>query len=363
MLNLFRPPTPQQVAGHFDRHFRKIQARSRSRPLQIRVYSQKLGIDYTFPTGSEGQPYHIASIGKVFTATLVYRLAQRGRLRVTDAVAHYLPPAALERLFVHQHTDYAGQVTLAHLLNHTSGVADYFEGGAPGGRNVLDEALAHPQYRWTPQMLLDFSRDHQTAVGAPGQVFHYSDTGYVLLGLVIEAVTGKSFARNLEDEFFRPLEMRDSYLMFGGEPANTARPEIAEIWFNGVDISHYESLSCDWAGGGIISTTADLLKFSQALRGGRLVSPGVLDIMTACPHRFRPGIYYGSGLMEVRFGEFFFLLRGLPRSTGHIGILATHLFYDPVQEAHIILNFGANTRMEESFRALIEIESVLQRMR
>ena len=59
--------------------------------------------------------------------------------------------------------------------------------------------------------------------------------------------------------------------MFYSEPANTPKKTVEKIWFNKVEISRYESLSCDWSGGGIVSTTADLLKFNQALRGGRLV--------------------------------------------------------------------------------------------
>lgn len=65
---------------------------------------------------------------------------------------------------------------------------------------------------------------------------------------------------------------------------------------------------------------------------------------------------------HLRFREFFFLLGGLPRLKGHIGILATHLFYDPAHEAHIGINFGDNRRMVESFQALIEVENILQRM-
>ncbi|MBL8057078.1 MAG: beta-lactamase family protein [Anaerolineales bacterium] len=362
MPALFKPPTPAQVAAHFDRDFQKSQAAGRG-PAQVRVYSQTLGVDYTFPAGSGGQPYHIASVGKVFTAVLVRRLAERGQLDLAGPAAQYLPADVLERLFVVRGRDYAGQVTLAHLLNHTSGAADYFEGGSADGRTFLAGVLAQPERRWTPRQLLDYTRDHQAAVGAPGQVFNYSDTGYLLLGLVVEAVTGKPFAQNLADEFFRPLAMRDSYLLFGGEPARTPRPALEKIWFNGVEISGYESLSCDWAGGGIVATTDDLLRFSRALRAGQLLRPDSLAAMEACPHKFRPGLYYGSGLMEVRFGEFFFLLGGLPKLKGHIGILATHLFYDAGRDAHIILNFGANTLMEASFRALIEIETALQRLR
>ena len=361
-MNLFKPLTPQQAAGHLDRYFQKIQAKGEPKATQVRIYSQKLGLDYSFPPDSTNRPYHIASIGKVFTAVLVQMLAEKGDLSVKDAIHRYFPPTELERLFVYQNTDYAQQVTIEHLLGHTSGAADYFEGGTTSGKSFMDEVLTNPQVHWTPQKLVDFTREHQTAVGIPGRVFNYSDTGYILLGLIIEKVTGKPFDKNLEERIFQPVEMRDSYLMFYAEPANTPKKAIEKIWFNDLEVSGFESLSCDWAGGGIVTTTADLLKFDQALRGGRLIQSSTLETMDTCPHKFQPGIYYGLGMMEIRFKDFFFLLGRLPKVKGHIGILATHMFYDPSKDVHIILNFGSNTRMVESFKALIEIENLLQRM-
>ncbi len=289
-------------------------------------------------------------------------LAERGAFTTRDPIHPFFSSAELERLFVFQGADYARQVTIEQLLGHTSGLADYFEGGVTGGRSFLDEVLANPQAHWTPQALLDFTREKQAAVGAPGQVFNYSDTGYILLGLLIERVSGRAFHENLRDEFFLPLEMDDSYLMFYSKPTRTPTKALEKIWFNGVEISGFESLSCDWAGGGIVSTTQDLLKFSRALREGKLVQPAALASMDTCTHKFQPGIYYGLGMMEIRFKEFFFLLGRLPKVKGHIGILATHLFYDPLREAHIVLNFGSNRRMVESFKALIQVENILARL-
>jgi D-alanyl-D-alanine carboxypeptidase len=352
----------QQVVGHLDKYFQKIQAKHKNKPIQIKVYSQKLSLDYNYPPGSSNQPYHVASIGKMFTATLVQILAERGVLGVNDLVAHHLPPTTLEKLFRYQGIDYSEQVTIEQLLGHTSGVADYFEGGITSGKSFMEEVLANPQYHWTPQKLLDFTREHQTAVGIPGTIFIYSDTGYILLGLLIEKVTGKSFAENLVSEFFLPLEMNDSYLMFYSEPKNTPKKDIEKIWFDKLEVSGYESLSCDWSGGGIVSTTADLLKFNKALRGGQLIHSSTLATMDVCTHKFQPGIYYGLGMMEIRFKEFFFLLGKLPKIKGHIGILSTHLFYDPSNEAHIVMNFGSNTFMVGSFKALIEIENTIRGM-
>ncbi len=362
-MDLSESTKRQKINDHFNKYFQKIHSKNQPNPIQIRVYSEKLGLDYTYPTGTANQPYHVASIGKLFTATLVQMLAERGHLAVKDFISQYLPHSTLDRLFVYQDIDYASQVTIEHLLGHTSGVADYFEGGTTEGKSFINEILTNTGFHWTPEKLLAYTRDHQRSVGIPGNVFNYSDTGYILLGLIIEKVTGKSFAQNLKDEFFLPLEMNNSYLMFYSEPANTPKKEINKIWFNKVEITGFESLSCDWSGGGIISTTADLLKFNQALRKGQLVQKSTLESMDSCTHKFQPGIYYGLGMMEIRFKEFFFLLGKLPKIKGHIGILSTHLFYDPSTDAHIIMNFGSNTFMVGSFKALIEIENTLQRMR
>lgn len=361
-MNSKKTLTPQQVTEHLDRYFQKIQLKQPSRPLQVQVFCEGANLDYGFPADSANRPFHIASVGKLFTAALVYRLAERKALNLRDPLSNFFSPSELERLFVYRGVDYADRANAAHLLAHTSGIADYFEGRASGGKSFTDDLLAQPQKHWTPQMLIDYSRDHQAAVGYPGKTFSYSDTGYILLGQIVEKIAGKPFHQALADEIFNPLEMRDSYLMFYSRPLNTPGPPIEKIWFNKVEVSGFESLSCDWAGGGIVSTPADLLKFSRALRGGGLLSGRTLEAMDDCKHKFRSGIYYGSGMMEIRFGAFFFLLRKLPRVKGHIGVLATHLFYDPAHAAHIVLNFGDTARMVDSFKALIEIENTLLKL-
>ena len=138
---------------------------------------------------------------------------------------------------------------------------------------------------------------------------------------------------------------------------------IAPFTLGAVEASTFRSVSCDWAGGGIVSTLADLSAFGRALHEGRLISGESLARLSAVRIRFRRGIHYGTGMMELRFEEFFFLLRGLPRPTGHIGVLGTHLFYDAVNDAHIVMNFGGTTEMVRSFRTLIQIETELRRGR
>lgn len=358
-MNFTRTTGTGQIKNKLDHYFKKLQEKKASYPTQIRVYSATSDFDFEFPAGSSNRRFHIASVGKVFTTVLIMKLKERGAFTLDDPIHSFFPNGYLDRLFTFKGTDYQKNVTIRQLLGHTSGIADYFEGQVTSGKSMLIDVLENTNTHWTPQMLIDFTRDRQVAVSAPGLKYNYSDTGYILLGLLIEKVTGKSFGRNLEDEFFHPLEMADSYLMFYTRPSKNEDQPIEPIWLGNIEVSRFESLSCDWAGGGIISTTADLLKFNRALREARLIQPTSLAEMDVCPNRFRQGIYYGLGMMGIRFREFFFLLGYLPEVKGHIGILSTHMFYNPVKDAHIVMNFGSTSRMEESFRALIEIENLL----
>jgi D-alanyl-D-alanine carboxypeptidase len=288
------------------------------------------------------------------TSIIVGILFDKGMLDIDQAICHYLPDDVTESLFVYKSVDYKVQVTIRQLLSHTSGVADYFESKTNAGSMFVDQIMDNPDKIWSPIELIDFTRNNQNAKSAPGK-FLYSDTGYVLLGLIIEKVLKMPFHEVLSEYIFKPLSMKDSYLLFGGKPINPKR-NIAPVWFNAKEISKLNMLSCDWAGGGVISTLSDLLIFQKAIWSGKLVSKKYLSEMTKINNKFRSGMYYGSGMMELRFEGFFFLLRGLPRPVGHSGILGTLMFYDETNDLHTIINLGSNKRVVDSFKSIIYIE-------
>lgn len=310
------------------------------------------GLEFSY--GEVDLPFHIASIGKMATTVLVMQLVEAGAFTLNTPAVDLLPPGTLAGLIS---PDRIHTTTVGHLLAHEGGVADYFEGPVTSGPTLLSLVLAEPDRFWTPDDLLDFSRRFQVPV-EPG--FSYSDTGYVVLGLTLEHVTSRAFHDLLHERIFSPLAMDDTYLLYRSQPRAGARP-IAPFTLGSVEASTFRSVSCDWAGGGIVSTLRDLSAFSRGLHGGGLVNAESLATMTTVRHRFRRGIHYGTGMMQLRFEEFFFLLRGLPRLAGHIGVLGTHLFYDSTHDAHIVMNFGGTTEMVRSFRTLIEIEAELRR--
>jgi len=342
----------RDFAAKLDRHLDRVtRARGALGAPQVLVRSPANGINYSY--GARDTPFHAASVGKVATTVLVMQLVDEGVLTLDTSVQSVLGP--LDGLL-------KGEASVYQLLDHTSGAADYFEGPVTSGPPFLELVLTDPQRLWDPRGLLEFSRTRQVPVGMPGEQFHYSDTGYVLAGLVIEAVAGTPFHEVLRDRIFGPLEMNDSRMMWRSQPASAVENSetIAPLWLGRVEASGFRSVSCDWAGGGIVSTLDDLAKLSEGLQSN-LVSPAMLAEMRRMRHRFRRGIHYGTGLMELRFGEFSPFIRGLPRPTGHIGVLGTHMFYDEVHDAQIVMNFHSTTEMARSFRALIYIEQLLGR--
>lgn len=370
-----RPISKEAAVAHLASYFKKAGKPGKNYSgVQVLVKSGSTGIETSFAYGdsarSEGkklqvsQPFHIASIGKLFTAVIIMKLCEENRLKLSDPVSLYLDKKTLEGLFQYNGVDYTKQVTIRQLLSHESGAADYFEDPViKGEMSIPWQIVTIPDTMWTPEMLLDFTRENVAYAGKPGKLFHYSDTNYILLGLVAEKIEKKPFHEILRGRILLPLKMNETWMPLRSKPANKAEKPLADIWFMGKEVGTFTSLSADWAGGGIASTPGDLLLFQEALWSGKIISQKSLDTLFDIKNKFRDGIYYGLGTMEIRFEEFFFLLKGMPRVRGHIGILSTQLFYEPISKTHIIINFGSDAKMQDSFMALIEIMNTLRRIK
>jgi D-alanyl-D-alanine carboxypeptidase len=369
-----RPLTKEQAITYLHSYFEKAgKPGANFSGVQVLIKDDAKGIDEEFAYGvanntsdkilNPNQPFHIASIGKTFTATLVAILQEEGKLKFSDPVSKYLDKGQLDGLFVFEGVDYQKDVTIEQLMAHTSGIADYFADPTTDGSTIADLITSEPDKLWTPQELIDFTKNQMAALGKPGDTYHYSDSGYVLLGLLIEKIESKTFEQVLTDRIFAPLMMDDSYMALRSEPINLNKAPIADIWFNGVEVSRFNSLTVDWSGGGIISTPEDLLKFQTALQSEKLINAESIKTLFTTKNKFQSGIYYGLGTMEIKFEEFFPLLRGMPRVVGHIGVLSTHMFYDRETGTQVIMNFGSDAKMVDSFKALIEVINTLKRIK
>lgn len=239
--------------------------------------------------------FSIASGGKMFTALAIARLVERGALRFDDTLARVLPAVA--------HEPFAQRVTIAQLLSHRSGVGEYW----------TEEYTRH---RGTLQSLSDYLPFVLAAgtTSVPGTRFEYSNSNFLLAGLVLEAVTGRTYDEVLREEVLRPARMIHTGL----------------DRFSDTDTSQVQQLSRDSSGwriaprgvrgssaGGALSTLDDLLQFSRALSQGRLVSKTMLDTMTRPQGTDPEALAYPYG-----YGFHVAVTADGVRSHGHGGIAA-----------------------------------------
>ncbi len=339
-------PTPR-LHDALRRHFERVshQRSRRGMPAPVALIAHPGG---TFTWGDQTTPFHAASIGKIATAAIAMQLVDEGALTLDTTVQTVLGP---------QPDLLLGDATLLHLLTHTSGAADYYDGRVERGPRFQKLVTSEPDRMWTPADLLDFSRTNQRPVGRPDERFLYSDTGYTLAGLMLEKVAGAPLHELLRARVFEPLGMDGSWLM---RSTPGAHPAVAPFWIGRVETSTFASVSAGWAGGGIAAPAADLLRLIRGLRSG-LVSDRALVEMSRIRNRVRPGLHYGAGLMEVRFEGFSPLLRGMPRLLGHSGSLGTHLYHDPVHDADLVLGFHGSRTMVASVRSMVTVLRELDR--
>lgn len=219
-------------------------------------------------TGRRAKPgmrHRVGSITKSFVATTVLQLAAEGRLGLDDPIGRHLPdlvPGELGR-----------QVTIRMLLNHTSGIGNYTD--------VLLDSLAAVdrvgQTTFTPKQLVDVGLS-MPPTGAPGERYSYSNTGYIVLGLLIEKVTGNDATGEITRRIIRPLRLSDTY--FPGDDPEIRGPHAgAHFALLGVrDLARY-NMSWAWTAGALISTPSDLDTFYRALFSGRLLPAAQLAEM------------------------------------------------------------------------------------
>src|SRR5579864_7326236 len=203
--------------------------------------------------------FRLGSITKQFTAASILLLEERGKLKVEDPVKKYLPdaPAAWDKM------------TIFHVLTHTAGIPNFTN--FPDYRST--EAIPA-----TPEKLVARFRDKPLEF-EPGEKWNYSNSGYVLLGYLIEKISGQSYEKFVQDNIFTPLGMKDS-----GYDSNSAviarRAAGYEPGPNGPVNAGFVHMSIPFAAGALYSTTEDMLRWEQGLFGGKLLSAASLQKMT-----------------------------------------------------------------------------------
>ncbi len=324
----------------------------------LHQYAAGAALDDAAGSLDANAPFHAASVGKTMLAVVIGQLIDEGRLSLSDPVIGRVGTGVLDGLFVVDGVDHAERVTIGQLLSHTSGIADYFDGPVRSGPTMLETIAADPDRVFSPLELVAFSREGQTPIGRPGERFSYSDTGYVLLGLAIEAIERTPYAEVLQRRIFAPLGMHDSFLF----TASGAHPRMMPLHAAGIDLSRRNALTVDWAGGGVVSTTRDLSVFMRAFVSGELVSDRMKGAFTRFEHEFETGIRYGMGLMQFRFAELSPMLFMMGELYGAVGSTGTYALYDAKKGIVYTANYGSLEFGERAIEELVQLRLIVERL-
>ena len=220
--------------------------------------------------------FRIASITKSFVATVVLQLVGEGKLSLSDTVEKFLPGLVPN----------GDKITVRQLLNHTSGLYDY----ESDPRLFAPYLSGNLGYTWTPRRLVALAVSHGPLF-RPGARWSYSNTNYVIAGLIIEAVTKDKLAGELSRRIIGPLGLKATRL---GADQHMGSP-AAHGYYKGQDVTGL-NFSFAWGAGSMVSTAGEVARFFQALLGGKLLHPQQLKQMEATVTGAAGN--YGLGLWE-----------------------------------------------------------------
>jgi D-alanyl-D-alanine carboxypeptidase len=275
------------------------------------------------------QPEMLFGIGsntKAFVSTTILSLVDAGLLSLDDSLSKWLPP----------YPNITGSVTIRQLLNMTSGLYDYLNDSNAQG----DSVAANPTRLWTPEELI------RTFTGPPrklpGGAYTYCNTNYVLLGMVINKITGKSVSSQIRQRILTPLSLDHTFL----EVEEQYTDPVVHPWDSGIDFAsipvtaHFSTL---WTAGGIMSTAENMARWAKALYEGAVISPSaraqMLTFVPASSTQTTGFVWNGYGL-GVRRGAYYG-----KTVLGHVGAVMGYVSitgYFPTTGVSAVVLFNAS---------------------
>jgi D-alanyl-D-alanine carboxypeptidase len=276
--------------------------------------------------------FHIASVTKPVVAAAVIRLDELGELNLDASIASYVSPQTRSLLLDGGYD--VDSILIRHLLSHTSGLRDYARTKA-----FFETVDANPRRAWTRAEQIGLAMRDGPPLGKPGDVFNYSDTGYVIAGEIVERIRSVTLgvaARSLVG--LDKLALRSTWWKLD-EPDPSPPPPFMHAYLGEVDVQDSHPSIDIFGGGGIWSTTGDLARIMRHLALGGAFTEGRTLLMAmsvpAAARTERAANYAHMGQFSVIAGEVCW---------GHTGFWGTFAFYCPRSDTSIAVHFGYSQR-------------------
>jgi D-alanyl-D-alanine carboxypeptidase len=351
-----RPETDRTTSAKLDGIFGRY---VKSNPLPSAVMSVQ-SMDRTFTwSASHGpaspwqasslrvnDPYFIASATKLFVTAMIMQVRSQGLLSLDSLIVDVLPKGVIDRIHVDRGNDQTRKLTVRHLLSHGSGLANYLEDRRSDRSVLLNEALKPGNDQgWTRQDIINWHRTQFSPRFEPTRNrAHYSDTNFQLLGMVLEAVPGGSFAENLRTRIVQPLGLQSTGVF--GAPESLHYDHLPFIHAGRTPLHIPLLMASVQEDGGMYSSVADSLVFLRAFFNGSLFPAVWLAEMEAERNRIFFPFQYGIGLMRFTLPRFMAPF-GSPVLLGHGGASGCLMFYEPTKR---LLIAGTVNQIEKRSR-------------
>jgi|GEM_PF-455668 len=273
--------------------------------------------------------FHWASAGKMFTATVVMQLIEEGKLAYDDPLAKWFPDFPN-----------AGAITIDHLLTHTNGIFSF-------NSDLKFQELRGYQ---APEKLLKIAARHG-CVCCPGERWYYSNTGYVLLGLIAEKIEGRPLHESVQARIIRPLGLTQTVAFTPGKP-----PQDLPIGHIAGKPDEKFEPTTPYGAGNIAASAHDMALFWQAVLAGKLLRPATVEQAYARLFpMFDPGTFYGRGVMLTEFttkeGE---KIAWLGHSGGTPGLKSV-VAYDPQAKLFLAVALNGDVSAEATANKLRQV--------
>ena len=304
-------------------------------------------------------PIYIASITKLYTATIIMQLYEKGALSLDDPMARYLPEQLIRGIHVYEGKDYSHEITIRQLLSHTSGIADYYSEKPRGGKSLFELFLEKPERSWTVDEAIARARNDLRPNFQPGTNASYSDTNFQLLGKIIEAITGKPLHIVYEDFIFRPLGLKHTWLIGRSEAQLAPSVAPADVFYKNINITKTRSNGAYWADGGIVSTAEEMIVFLKALNEGRMISGDTLKLMHRW-HKLHFPLQYGYGTMYFKLPSLLSKVTKAAPLWGHSGSTGSFLYYSEDLNVYIAGSVNQVGSQSKPFRLMVRVMKAIQ---
>ena len=313
------------------------------------ISSEDNSIDLMSASGNIApeNPYYIASINKLFISSILLKLYAAGRVDINNKISEYIPKEIMTGLHIHKGKEYSSDLTITHLLSHTSGLPCYLTDKQADGRRVMAELEAGIDQPWPVDKVIQAAKNMKTHFppGEKGKA-KYSDTNYQILNLIIESVTGKPVQIALQD-LFQELNLEKTYIF-----ENIHDDSFVPIFYKSeqIPIPHFlKSTQND-----IISTARNQMTFLKAFFNGYFFPKERLHELEQWNNINFP-FKYGIGIQKFYMPRILSPFQPVPEMIGHSGSVGSVAFYVPEMEVYIVGTTNQQAQPNIAFQTMVKI--------